>query len=328
LSIDGDREDTDRIVVTGGAGFLGSHLCDALIARGNQVICVDNFLTGSRHNIAHLEGDSRFQLVIGDVSDGVLSTIDAPLAKVFHLACPASPVDYLAYPLETLAVGSDGTRAALMLADACHARMVLTSTSEVYGEPAVHPQPESYWGNVNPIGPRSVYDESKRYAEALTMAWHRVRGTNVGVARIFNTYGPRMRSQDGRVVSNFLYQALTSAPLTVYGDGTQTRSLCFVEDLVGGLVALMESGQTGPINLGNPEEHTILEIAELVLEVTNSSSSIELQPSPRVDDPSRRCPDIRTARSELKWEPTTPLLEGLTRTAEDMRAMLGRSDRA
>ncbi len=323
-----DREDADRIVVTGGAGFLGSHLCDALIKRGSHVICVDNLLTGSRHNVAHLEGDTGFELIIGDVSDGALGAIQGPLSTVFHLACPASPDDYLAHPLETLAVGSEGTRSALSLADACGARMILTSTSEVYGEPTIHPQPESYWGNVNPIGPRSVYDESKRYAEALTMAWRRTRKTNVGIARIFNTYGPRMRAQDGRVVSNFLYQALTGSPLTIYGDGAQTRSLCFVDDLVRGLLALMESEHAGPVNLGNPEEHTIMDLAQLVLEVTKSASSIELQPSPRVDDPTRRCPDISIARKELKWEPTISLLDGLARTAEDMLATLQRSDPA
>jgi dTDP-glucose 4,6-dehydratase len=270
-----------RVVVTGGAGFLGSHLCDALVARGDRVVCVD----------------------------------DGPVDAVLHFASAASPPDYLARPLETLAVGSEGTRHGLALAQNHGARFLLASTSEVYGDPTVHPQTENYWGNVNPVGPRSVYDEAKRFAEALTMAWHRTYGTDVGIVRIFNTYGPRLRPGDGRVVSNFLTQAIGGRPLTVYGDGTQTRSLCFVSDEVAGILALLDASITGPVNIGNPDEYSMLELARIVLEVTGSSSEIVHAPLPQ-DDPTRRRPDISLARRELGWEPVVALHDGLRRTAD------------
>src|SRR5579872_2630351 len=247
-----------RIVVTGGAGFLGSHVCETLFERGDHVICVDNFLTGVRANIESLQHQRRFELIEADVAQGALAVAAGPLHAVLHLASPASPVDYLAHPLETLAVGSEGTRHAIELAADRGARFLLASTSEVYGDPQLHPQVESYWGHVNPIGPRSVYDEAKRFAEALTMAWHRSHGVDVGIVRIFNTYGPRLAPGDGRVVSNFIVQALSGRPLTVYGDGSQTRSLCFVSDEVAGLLALLDSGLTGPVNVGNPDEMRVL----------------------------------------------------------------------
>jgi dTDP-glucose 4,6-dehydratase len=302
-----------RVVVTGGAGFLGSHLCDALVGRGDQVVCVDDLSTGSTDNVSGLEGHPSFELVVSDVSVAV--EVDGPVDAVLHFASPASPPDYLARPLETLAVGSEGTRHGLELAKNHDARFLLASTSEVYGDPEVHPQTESYWGNVNPIGPRSVYDEAKRFAEALTMAWHRTLGIDIGIVRIFNTYGPRLRPGDGRVVSNFLTQALEGRPLTVYGDGSQTRSLCFVSDEVAGILALLDSSVTGPVNIGNPDEHTVLELARTVLEVTGSSSEIVHAPLP-VDDPTRRRPDISVARRELAWEPVIDLEDGLRRTAD------------
>ncbi len=304
-----------RIVITGGAGFLGSHLCDALIGRGDQVVCVDDLSTGSLHNVAHLNGDDRFELVVADVSEaiGVVGHVDA----VLHFASPASPPQYLERPLQTLAVGSEGTRRALILAAEHDARFLLASTSEVYGDPSVHPQPEDYRGNVNPIGPRSVYDEAKRFAEALTMAWHRAEGADVGIARIFNTYGPRLAPGDGRVVSNFLVQALAGRPLTVYGDGSQTRSLCFVTDEVAGLLALLDSELTGPVNVGNPDEISVLDLARTVIELTGSSSEIIHEPLP-VDDPTRRCPDISLAREALGWEPVVSLAEGLRATADHL----------
>ncbi|MDA8056934.1 MAG: SDR family oxidoreductase [Actinomycetota bacterium] len=308
---------TGRVAVLGGAGFLGSHLCDRLVARGDEVVCVDDFSTGRRANVAHLLGNPAFTLVEADVSTSV--PVDGSLDAVCHLASPASPPDYLARPLATLAVGSEGTRLALELAERNHARFLLASTSEVYGDPAVHPQPESYWGNVNPVGPRSVYDEAKRFSEALTFAHHRSRGTDVGVVRIFNTYGPRLRTDDGRVVSNFLAQALRGDPLTVYGDGSQTRSLCYVDDEVGGLVAMLDASVTGPVNLGNPDEYTVLELARTVIELTGSTSTIVHRPLP-TDDPARRRPDISLARQLLRWEPTTPLAVGLARTAEALVA--------
>ena len=311
---------TGRVAVLGGAGFLGSHLCDRLVARGDEVVCVDDFSTGRRANVAHLLGNPAFTLVEADVSTSV--PVDGSLDAVCHLASPASPPDYLARPLATLAVGSEGTRLALELAERNHARFLLASTSEVYGDPAVHPQPESYWGNVNPVGPRSVYDEAKRFSEALTFAHHRSRGTDVGVVRIFNTYGPRLRTDDGRVVSNFLAQALRGDPLTVYGDGSQTRSLCYVDDEVGGLVAMLDASVTGPVNLGNPDEYTVLELAREVIELTGSSSTIVHRPLP-ADDPVRRRPDITLARQLLGWEPTTPLAVGLARTAEALAAEQG-----
>jgi dTDP-glucose 4,6-dehydratase len=301
-----------RLVVLGGGGFLGSHLCDHLLSRGDEVVCVDDFSTGRRSNVAHLDQHPGFTLIEADISESI--PIEGTVTGVFNLASPASPPDYLALPLQTLAVGSEGTRHGLELAHRHRARFLLASTSEVYGDPDVHPQPESYWGNVNPVGPRSVYDEAKRFAEALTMAHHRALGTDVAIARIFNTYGPRLRPDDGRVVSNFLLQAMRGEPLTVYGDGSQTRSLCYVEDEVKGLIALFDSDLTGPINIGNPDEYTVLELARAVVELLGSSSPIINRPLP-VDDPTRRRPDISLARSALGWEPTTRLRDGLAVTA-------------
>jgi dTDP-glucose 4,6-dehydratase len=300
-------------VVTGGAGFLGSHLCDALMARGDRVVCVDDLSTGRADNVSWLEGQPGFELVLSDVS--VAFDVEGPVDAVLHFASPASPPDYLARPLETLAVGSEGTRHCLALAKNHGARFLLASTSEVYGDPEVHPQTEDYWGHVNPIGPRSVYDEAKRFAEALTMAWHRTHGIDVAIVRIFNTYGPRLRPGDGRVVSNFLSQALEGRPLTVYGDGSQSRSLCFVSDEVAGILALLDASITGPVNIGNPDEHTMLDLARIVLEVTGSSSEIVHRPLP-ADDPTRRRPDISMARRELGWEPAVALRDGLRRTAD------------
>jgi dTDP-glucose 4,6-dehydratase len=302
-----------RIVVTGGAGFLGSHLCEALVARGDSVVCVDDLSSGRLSNLETLEHDRSFELVIADVSTSL--DVEGPVDAVLHLASAASPPDYLARPIETLAAGSEGTRRAVELAARNGARFLLASTSEVYGDPLVHPQTESYWGNVNPVGPRSVYDEAKRFAEALTMAWHTTRKLDVGIVRIFNTYGPRLRPGDGRVVSNFVMQALSDRPLTVYGDGTQTRSLCYVEDEIRGILRLLDSGLVGPVNIGNPHEVTILELAKRVIALTGSASRTEHLGLP-VDDPTRRCPDISLARRELGWEPTIDLNEGLTRTIE------------
>jgi dTDP-glucose 4,6-dehydratase len=310
-----------RVVVAGGAGFLGSHLCDFLVARGDVVECVDDLSTGSRDNVAHLEGHPKFTLHETDVVAGV--PVDGPVDAVCNLASPASPPAYLARPLETLAVGSEGTRRLLDLAERNGARFLLASTSEIYGEPLVHPQPESYRGNVDPIGPRSVYDEAKRFAEALTMAAHRARG--VCIARIFNTYGPRLAPGDGRVVSNFVSQALRGEPLTVYGDGSQTRSLCYVADEVEGLVALLDSSLTGPVNIGNPEERTVLDLARTVIELTGAAVGIVERPLP-VDDPTRRCPDIGMARRLLGWEPRTSLEDGLTKTVDYLARRLGAGD--
>ncbi len=301
-----------RAVVTGGAGFLGSHLCDRLIDRGDEVVCVDDFSTGRRENIAHFEDHPAFTLVHADVASEL--PVEGPVGAVLHLASAASPPDYLERPLETLAVGSEGTRRGLELAQRFGARFILASTSEIYGDPAVHPQTESYWGNVNSVGPRSVYDEAKRFGEALTMAHHRTLGTNVGIVRIFNTYGPRLRPRDGRVVSNFIVQAQRGDPLTVYGDGGQTRSLCYVDDEIRGLLALLDSDLTGPVNIGNPDEHTVLELAQLVVELTGSSSDIVHEPLP-VDDPTRRKPDISLASSALGWRPEVNLEDGLRQTA-------------
>ena len=304
-----------RVVVAGGAGFLGSHLCDRLIERGDIVVCLDDLSTGSKENVAHLLDHDRFRLVVTNVSEKVELGDDEAVDAVCNLASPASPPAYLARPFDTLAVGSEGTRRLLELARAHDARFLMASTSEIYGDPEVHPQVESYRGNVDPIGPRSVYDEAKRFAESLTMAMHRTHGVNVGIVRIFNTYGPRLSPGDGRVVSNFIVQALRGEPLTVYGDGSQTRSLCFVDDEIGGLVALLDSSLTGPVNIGNPDERTMLELAHFVLEVTGSSSSITFAALPQ-DDPTRRCPDITLARTALGWEPTTGLREGIERTIE------------
>jgi dTDP-glucose 4,6-dehydratase len=300
-----------RVVVTGGAGFLGSHICEALVGRGDSVVCVDDLSSGRLENLKALEHDRLFELVVGDVSEklDVKGQVDA----VMHFASAASPPDYLARPIETLLTGSEGTRHALELAEENRARIILASTSEVYGDPAVHPQVETYWGNVNPVGPRSVYDEAKRFAEALTMAWHTARGAKAGIVRIFNTYGPRLRPGDGRVVSNFIVQALASEPLTVYGDGSQTRSLCYVDDEVRGLLALLDSDLLGPVNIGNPHEVTVLELAERVIALTGSGSPIEFRPLP-TDDPVRRCPDISLATGQLGWLPDIGLDEGLALT--------------
>jgi dTDP-glucose 4,6-dehydratase len=303
-------------VVTGGAGFLGSHLCDALLERGHRVICVDNLETGSLQNVEH-HRDARFLFVNHDVTERV--DVEEPVDFVYHLASPASPIDYLRLPLQTLKVGSYGTHNALGLAKFKRARFLLASTSEVYGDPQVHPQPETYWGHVNPIGPRGVYDEAKRYAEAITMAYHRQQGVDTSIVRIFNTYGPRMRPHDGRAIPNFLDQALDEKPLTIYGDGSQTRSFCYVDDLVRGLILLAESQEHLPVNIGNPGEYTILELAEAVIKATGSKSQIVFEALP-VDDPQVRQPDITRARQLLGWEPEVGLDEGLRRTI----ASLGR----
>jgi dTDP-glucose 4,6-dehydratase len=308
-----------RHVVTGGAGFIGSHLCEALVGAGDFVVCVDDFSSGSRANVAQLFASGRFELVVGDVCD-VVEGLDGPVSTVAHLASPASPADYLAHPLETLKAGSRGTEAALKLAQAHQARFVLASTSEVYGDPLVHPQPETYWGNVNPVGPRSVYDEAKRFAEALTSAYRRSMAVNTGIVRIFNTYGPRLRPGDGRVVSNFIVQALSGAPLTIYGDGSQTRSLCYVDDVVRGLVAMLCTDLPGPVNLGNPTELSVAAIAQLVLGLTGSSSSLVYLPLPE-DDPVRRQPDVGVAKSLLGWEPTTSPTDGIAKTISWFSAM-------
>jgi dTDP-glucose 4,6-dehydratase len=306
-----------RAVITGGAGFLGSHLCDALVDRGDIAVCVDNLATGRRANVEHLLGNPAFEFVACDVSEEL--DIPGPLDVVAHLASPASPPDYLIRPLETLAVGSRGTENALRLAQRHGARFLLASTSEVYGDPAVHPQPEDYWGNVNPIGPRSVYDEAKRYAEALTFAYRRARDVNTGIVRIFNTYGPRMSARDGRVVTNFVTQALNGEPLTIYGDGGQTRSFCYVDDLIRGVVAMIDSPEPGPVNLGNPEEFTVADFAQLVLRVTGSASSVEHHPLP-VDDPVQRCPVISRAKKVLGWQPEIRVEDGVRRTVEWFRS--------
>jgi len=299
-------------VVTGGAGFLGSHLCDHLVAKGLRVICVDNLETGSLQNVEHLRGDA-FAFMNQDITEHL--AIEEPVDFVFHLASPASPIDYLRLPLKTLKVGSYGTHNALGLAKFKRARLLLASTSEVYGDPAIHPQPETYWGNVNPIGPRGVYDEAKRYAEALTMAYHRQQGVDTCIVRIFNTYGPRMRPNDGRAIPTFLRQALANEPLTVFGDGSQTRSFCYVDDLIRGLVLLAESGEHLPVNIGNPQELTLLELAETVVRVTGAKSEIVFEALP-VDDPQVRQPDITRARQLLGWEPQVGLEEGLRRVLE------------
>src|SRR5947208_2164645 len=302
-----------RILITGGAGFIGSHLCERFLAEGDDVICMDNFLTGTPDNVAHLFADRRFTFIQQDVTTYIY--VKGPVDAVLHFASPASPVDYLEHPIQTLKVGSLGTHKTLGLAKAKGARFLLASTSEVYGDPQVHPQTEDYWGHVNPIGPRGVYDEAKRFAEAMTMAYHRYHGVDVRIVRIFNTFGPGMRPNDGRVVSNFVVQALAGEPLTVYGDGSQTRSFCYVDDEVRGILALLDSDHVGPVNIGNPEEHTVLELAEMVLDVTGSASEIVRRPLP-VDDPTQRKPDITLARTVLGWEPVVPLPEGLARTAK------------
>ena len=302
-----------RIVVTGGAGFLGSHLCHRLVERGDEVVAIDNLLTGSLDNVADLFAHPNFTLQHHNVSDFV--HVPGQVDAVLHFASPASPIDYLEHPIPTLKVGSLGTHNMLGLAMAKGARFLLASTSEVYGDPLVHPQPESYWGNVNPVGPRGVYDEAKRFAEALTMAYHHFHGLEVRIVRIFNTFGPLMRPDDGRAVSNFLTQALAGTPITIYGDGSQTRSFCYVDDEIRGILALLDCDYTGPVNIGNPDEYTILDLATLVLEVTGSTSELVFEPLP-VDDPRVRRPDISLARQLLGWEPEVPLRDGLARTAK------------
>jgi dTDP-glucose 4,6-dehydratase len=310
-----------RVVVTGGAGFLGSHLCEHLLAQGQQVVCLDNFLTGAPGNVAHLMPEPGFQLVRCDLTDFV--HVPGPVDLVLHFASPASPVDYLQLPIDTLKVGALGTWHALGLAKDKGARFLLASTSEVYGDPLVHPQPESYWGNVNPIGPRGVYDEAKRYAEALTMAYLRQQGVDTCIARIFNTSGPRMRPHDGRAIPTFLRQAMTDRPLTVFGDGSQTRSFCYVDDLIRGLVLLAEAAEVHePVNLGNPAEMSLLELAQLIVELTESRSEIVFEALP-IDDPQVRQPDITRARQLLGWEPEVDFRDGLRRTIDHYEKVLG-----
>ena len=333
-----------RILITGGAGFLGSHLCDLLVGGGHSVVCMDNFITGRPDNIAHLMGHERFQFVKYNVCDYL--HVDGALDAVMHFASPASPQDYLELPIATLKVGALGTHKALGLAKAKNARFLLASTSEVYGDPLVNPQPEAYWGNVNPISPRGVYDEAKRFAEAMTMAYHRYHGLDTRIVRIFNTFGPRMRPNDGRVVSNFIVQALQGKPLTVFGDGLQTRSICYVDDLVRGIAALLMIGSDrtvevrtdrseflskraglgpesmhDPVNIGNPRELTVIEIARFVLKLTGSNSQLEHRPLP-VDDPKVRRPDIQKAKALLGWEPKIELEEGLRKTVDYFRSVL------
>lgn len=308
-----------RIVIAGGAGFLGSHLADACLARGDEVVAIDNLITGHLENIEHLNDNAAFSFVEADVIQPF--EVDGDVTAVMNLASPASPKDYLEKPIETLLVGSEGTRNCLELAKDKGAKFFQASTSEVYGDPLEHPQTEGYWGHVNPIGPRSVYDEAKRYGEAITMAYHTHYGVDIRIVRIFNTYGPRMRPNDGRVVSNFLVQALTGAPITIYGDGKQTRSFCFVEDEIRGFLALLDSDQIGPINVGNDGEFTMHELADLVIEVTGSSSEIVYEPLP-ADDPAQRRPDLTKARSLLGWEPKIHLREGLERTAAHFASVL------
>jgi dTDP-glucose 4,6-dehydratase len=308
-----------RILITGGAGFIGSHLCDRLLAEGHEVIAMDNLVTGSIDNIAHLQGNPRFSFVCHNVTQYI--DIPGALDQIYHFASPASPVDYAELPIQTLKVGALGTHNALGVAKAKGARMLIASTSEVYGDPLVHPQPESYWGNVNPIGPRSCYDEAKRFAEAITMAYHQHHGVETRIVRIFNTYGPRMRTNDGRAIPNFLSQAIKGEPITVYGDGQQTRSFCFVDDLVDGIIRLMNSDEDMPVNIGNPTELTLLEMAERCKEMTGSSSEIVFKPLPQ-DDPKVRRPDITRAKTLLQWEPKVGLEEGLGKTVAHFRKAL------
>jgi dTDP-glucose 4,6-dehydratase len=308
-----------RAVVTGGAGFLGSHLCERLIAEGMAVVCVDNLVTGKRENVAHLDGRSGFEFLLHDVSRPI--EVAGPVDFILHFASPASPIDYLELPIQTLKVGSLGTHNALGLAKAKRARYLLASTSEVYGDPLVHPQPETYWGNVNPVGPRGVYDEAKRFAEAMTMAYHRVHGLETRIVRIFNTYGPRMRLRDGRVVPAFVAQALAGEPLTVFGSGQQTRSFCYVDDLIEGIFRLLMSDEVDPVNIGNPHEMTILQFAERIRDLVGTGSPIEFKPLP-VDDPKTRQPDIGKARRLLGWEPRVPLETGLARTIDYFRTLV------
>jgi len=308
-----------KALVTGGAGFLGSHLCDLLLEKGHEVVCVDNLITGNEQNIAHINQDG-FSYIRHDVSKPLY--LKGKIDLIFHLASPASPIDYMELPIQTLKVGALGTHNMLGLAKEKNARFLLASTSEVYGAPLVNPQSEEYWGNVNPVGPRGVYDESKRFAEAITMAYHRYHGIDTRIVRIFNTYGPRMRMNDGRVVPNFIKQALCGEDITVYGDGSQTRSFCYASDEVEGIFRLMNSDYVLPVNIGNPEEHTILEFARIILELTGSNSRIIFKDLP-VDDPKQRRPDITKAKKILKWEPEVSLEQGLKRTIEYFRDVLG-----
>ena len=310
-----------RIAISGAAGFIASHLCERLLGEGYAVLGLDNFLTGAERNIAHLTGNPAFEFRVQDVT--VPFEAEGPFDYVIHAASPASPKDYLMYPIETLAVGSVGTRHMLELAEKNSAKFLVTSTSESYGDPTEHPQKETYWGNVNPVGPRSCYDESKRFAEAITMAWHRARGLRTSIARIFNTFGPRMKLNDGRVVPAFLDQALQGKPITIFGDGSQTRSFCYVSDLVDGLYRLMLSEEVMPVNLGNPREMTILEFATIITEMTSSKGGLVRQPLPE-DDPKQRRPDITKARRILGWEPKVPLEEGLRPTIEYFQGIIGK----
>jgi dTDP-glucose 4,6-dehydratase len=307
----GNPRRMERVVVTGGAGFLGSHLCAHLVGRGIEVVALDNLVTGSLDNLAHLMGNPAFSLREQDVTEYL--DVEGPVDAVLHFASPASPIDYALLPIQTIKVGTLGTHRALGLAKAKGARFLLASTSEVYGDPEVHPQPETYWGHVNPVGPRSIYDEAKRAAEAFTMAYHNHHGLDTRIVRIFNTYGPRMRRRDGRAVPAFLSQALAAEPITVFGDGSQTRSLCYVDDLIDGIDRLLASDYPLPVNIGNPSEITMLELARMVRELCGSASEIVFEPLP-VDDPRRRRPDITLARELLAWEPRVPLKEGLART--------------
>jgi dTDP-glucose 4,6-dehydratase len=309
-----------RVLITGAAGFLGSNLCDRFLRDGHEVVGLDNFITGHPDNIAHLMGNERFSLLRHNISE--YTYVAGPLDGVLHFASPASPIDYLELPIQTLKVGSLGTHNSLGLAKAKGARFFLASTSEVYGDPMVHPQVESYWGNVNPIGPRGVYDEAKRFAEAITMAYHRTHGVDTRIVRIFNTYGPRMRPRDGRVVSNFIVQALNGEPITMYGDGSQTRSFCFVDDEVEGLYQLFMKGDANPCNIGNPVEYTVKQLAEIVVELTGASVPIVYQPLPE-DDPKVRNPDISRARAMLGWEPAIDVRTGVQRTIDYFRTLVG-----
>lgn len=308
-----------RVLITGGAGFIGSHLCDYFTHQGDKVICVDNFITGQEGNIKHLFGNANFQLIRHDIAAPF--EISEKLDAILDFASPASPKDYLKYPLETLKTGAYGTHNLLEMARQHRAKFLLASTSEVYGDPLIHPQVESYWGNVNPVGPRAVYDESKRFAEAITITYHRELKVDVKIARIFNTYGPRMRADDGRIVPNLICQALRNEPLTIYGDGKQTRSFCYVSDLINGLVELLNSNQTGPINLGNPDEFNMLEFAELVLRFTQAQSKLVFEPLP-IDDPKKRKPDITLAQKHLNWQPKVKLIDGLKPTIEWFKSII------
>jgi dTDP-glucose 4,6-dehydratase len=309
-----------RVLITGGAGFLGSHLCDKFIETGDEVICLDNFITGSPDNIAHLFGNKRFKFIEHDITEYIY--VEGELDYILHFASPASPIDYLKLPIQTLKVGSLGTHKALGLAKAKNSRFLIASTSEVYGDPLIHPQTETYWGNVNPVGYRGVYDEAKRFAEALTMAYNRYHGVQTRIIRIFNTYGPRMRIEDGRAIPNFINQALRDLPVTVYGDGSQTRSVCYVDDLVDGIYKLLLSDESDPVNIGNPNEITMLDLAKEIIELTNSKSEIIYNELPS-DDPKVRQPDITRAKSILNWTPKIDRIDGLKRTIENFRYRLG-----